>query len=888
MENREVLLVVLFWVNCCVAQVSLSGVITDSLNSPLPYANVLAKPDSADLAMTFSISDEQGRYTLSLEKGFPYTIDVTYLGYKKESFSVSINEDVKKNIELKVSTDRLDEIVIINESPVLVKEDTIRFKTDVFVDGQERKLKQVLQKLPGVEVDREGNVLVNGKRVTDLLVDGKKFFDGSTKLGVENIPADAVAEVEVIDNYNRVSFLKDLSDSERMALDIKLKQDKNKFIFGDIEAGAGTNEHYLMHPSLFYYSPKTKVNLIGDVNDIGVKSFTLKDYMNFEGGMGKLLLEPGSFYKLSNNDFSNFLRNNDFEAAKNNFAAFNINQMISKKIEATAYAILSDTQTVLREENLNQYLQPDAIVNEVKLTKGESSDRFLLSKISVDFKPGFREDISYSGFFKYNKNNFDEHILSETNEGENNFDTQLNNSGTSFKQNFEWHKKFSGQITNSFSVNYNYDRTNPFSKWISDEQILPGLLPIVPQELYDLSQTVKLKIHHLKALYKFYWVLNNRNHIYFTIGNNVLQEDYFTNTYQLLNSGEENNFYERGFGNDLAFSLNDFFVRVQHKFRIGDLTTKYGISAHRYDWNADQSVGVNDNKWVLLPDFLATYEITKSEKIQLKYDLKSSWEDAPKFANRFLLSNYNAVFKGNENLENGLYHAARMWYTKFSLYRGIILNGSIRYNRIIESVKNAVVIEGINFYSSPILFDQPETQWGINAGIRKNIWKFVLSGKADVSWSDYFQQLNNEFSKVASEGQNYGLSLKTNFNKFPEIELGYNFSINNYISIYSDTEFRTQKPYVLLTYRFLEDFFLEADYSKFFYTNFKGQRNSYENANASLSYQKEDSAWRFTISGTNILDARYKYQNTFSDYLITDQRNYIIPRIWMLKVIYSL
>ena len=78
----------------------------------------------------------------------------------------------------------------------------------------------------------------------------------------------------------------------------------------------------------------------------------------------------------------------------------------------------------------------------------------------------------------------------------------------------------------------------------------------------------------------------------------------------------------------------------------------------------------------------------------------------------FMLRSYNSVFRGNENLENELYHSARLWYTKFSLYRGIILNGGIRYNRKIESVKNAVVLEGINFYSSPILFSRTGNAFG--------------------------------------------------------------------------------------------------------------------------------------------------------------------------------
>ena len=92
--------------------------------------------------------------------------------------------------------------------PVTVKGDTTTFKTEKFITGEERKLKNVLKKLPGVEVDKKGNVTVQGKKVTKMLVDNKKFFGGNSKLAVENIPANAVGDIEVIDNYNEVAFLK--------------------------------------------------------------------------------------------------------------------------------------------------------------------------------------------------------------------------------------------------------------------------------------------------------------------------------------------------------------------------------------------------------------------------------------------------------------------------------------------------------------------------------------------------------------------------------------------------------------------------------------------------------------------------------------------------------
>src|SRR5699024_917475 len=156
--------------------------------------------------------------------------------------------------------------------------------TDKFKTGDERKLREVLKKLPGVEVDREGNVKVNGKKVSKLMVDGQDFFGGDTKLGVNNIPADAVDEVEAIDDYHEVDFMKGLSDSDRMAMNIKLKKDQKHFVFGESEAGGGSKKRYYVHPTLFYYSPETTVNFIGSFNNVNKSPLDWQDVVRFKGG----------------------------------------------------------------------------------------------------------------------------------------------------------------------------------------------------------------------------------------------------------------------------------------------------------------------------------------------------------------------------------------------------------------------------------------------------------------------------------------------------------------------------------------------------------------------------------------------------------------------------
>ena len=148
-------------------KVTLSGSVKDSLQNPMPYANVIAKPKDVSKNLQFAITDNEGFYRLQLAKGDTITISISYLGYKPLAYQFIALKGAQKDFILKESSESLDEIII--EMPVTIRGDTTTYKTSKFIDGSERKLKNVLKKFPGVEVDKNGTVTVQGKKVTQML-----------------------------------------------------------------------------------------------------------------------------------------------------------------------------------------------------------------------------------------------------------------------------------------------------------------------------------------------------------------------------------------------------------------------------------------------------------------------------------------------------------------------------------------------------------------------------------------------------------------------------------------------------------------------------------------------------------------------------------------------
>ncbi|MEO8933028.1 MAG: carboxypeptidase-like regulatory domain-containing protein [Xanthomarina sp.] len=871
--------------------IELRGVVKDSLKNPLEYANVLAIPEAENKNIRFSITDSKGNYLLKLEPQQAYKITLSYLGFvPKEIEVLSKNENMSMDFVLLEDLNKLNEVSISYKIPVSVKKDTITYRTDAFITGEERKLRDILKKLPGIEVDRDGNVTAQGKKVTKVLVEGKVFFTGDSKLAVNNIPADAVEEVVVLDNYSEIAMLKGLQDSDDMAMNIKLKEDKKKFVFGDVEAGAGVKERYLVNPKLFYYSPKTNLNFIGDFNNTGSKSFTFKDYIEFEGGFGKLIQDAGSYFNLSNSDFANYLNNADFKANTNQFSALNIRQAISSVTDISGYVIANKSKTETLDFTENLYLDNATPFTETRTENNKFKDFFTIAKLTLEYEPSFEEELTYHSFVKVSSTDSYSFINTINPIQNNRINSEIENKNLNIKQHLNYSLKLSDNHTGTLETTYSFQNDKPLTSWLTNQQILQGLIPLQTDNLYHIFQTKKLKTHQFNGLVKEYLVLNNANHLYTSFGTNLAFNSLYTIDEQLLSNGQTNNFSNAGFGNDFNYQFFNTFIGLEYKFRIGIATFKPAVYYHFYFWNSQQyNLSSVNNKALLLPQFSTKLDFNNSEKINFNYQLHARFPTVDQLASNFVLSSFNTVFKGNSTLENQLYHSASLSYSKFSLFKGLNINVMARYNKKIKQFKTLTQLQGIDQYNTLVLFNQPEQNWSLNGHFAKKINKIRYKVKGRYNYNDFYQILNNSTHKNHSKGFSSTVSIETFFKKWPNFDIGYTKEFNTYEGLQNKTKFENDIFFGSLEYDFLNDFIFKMDYNLDVYKNKKRAiNNQFDNANASLFYSKENSPWGFELALTNIFDTRYQQRNSFSSFLISDSKTFIMPRIAMFKISYKL
>ncbi|WP_299776617.1 carboxypeptidase-like regulatory domain-containing protein [uncultured Formosa sp.] len=873
-------------------QITLSGTVKDSLHMPLEYANILAVPDSTSNKVRFSITDNFGFYRLNLESHVRYTITVSHLGHEPQYAKVfSITENIKQNFIMPIQTSQLDQVDIAYTPPISIKSDTISYRADSFVTGEERKLRDVLKKLPGIEVDRDGKVTANGKPVSKVLVENKTFFTGGTKLAINNLPADAIDRIELLDNYTDVAMLKNLQNSEILAMNIKLKENKKQFWFGDLEAGGGVKDRYVVHPTLFYYSPESTFNFIGDFNNTGHKSFTFRDYVDFEGGYSKLNKQSGSYYTLSNDDFSTYLKNEDYKAHTNQFGALNVRRALTPLTDLSAYVIVNNATSETQRNTTNAYLNNDTPFTEDRITTSQLQTFFTIGKITLDYDPSANEDLALSTVFKIANSTNTDYINTNSIYENNTINTESNLKQLFFNLDLRYTRKFSKNHTATLEMDYNFSNDKPLTDWRTDEDILEGLIPLETDTVYTILQTKKVNIHAANAVVKDYWVLNEKNHVYTTLGTQLAFSNLYSNNNQLLSNGTLNNFDSAGFGNDFTYQFIDNFIGMEYKFQLGIATLKPGIFYHFYFWNTQQQydLATTRNTNLLLPQFNAEIKFSNGNALDVGYNLNAQFQTVEQLASRYVLSSFNSVFKGNEQLEHDLYHRISFRLSKYSTLKG--LNYSIRaaYNKKEKQFKNVTQLDGIESVNTIILFDRPEDSWNIFGNISKRInrLRFKLTGYAN--YSNFYQLLNSEINKNTSKTVMVKTGLSTHFKTWPNLELEYSKNISLYRAIGLKTTYNTDVLSAALEYDFLKAFIFKIDYELDIFENKdEAVYNTFDNANATLFYQRENSPWGFEIGAHNIFNTTFRQGNSFSNYLISDSKTYIMPRMLLFKVQYKL
>lgn len=272
---------------------SVVGTVVDSTSrKPLLEASVsllLARDSSL---VTFGITDGEGRFVFPKVSEGQYRVLVTYVGYKSRARRVSVTKNDPTadvgTIELVAQSNTLAEVSVQGEkAPIAIKGDTLEFNAGSFKTRPNAQVEDLLKKLPGVEVDRDGTVKAQGQEVKKVLVDGKPFFGNDPKMATRNLPADIIDKVQLYDQASEQSAFSGVDDGDReKTINITTKKDKRKGSFGQQTIGvgpqagdrsAGLAARYSGRVSLNRFNNGQQISVLGMANNVNQQGFTAQD-----------------------------------------------------------------------------------------------------------------------------------------------------------------------------------------------------------------------------------------------------------------------------------------------------------------------------------------------------------------------------------------------------------------------------------------------------------------------------------------------------------------------------------------------------------------------------------------------------------------------------------
>lgn len=256
---------------------------------PVESATIYIKSAKDSTVIDYTISDRNGNFLLETKKiKTPIYFKVAFTSFADYSEKI---EQLQENkdfgiIKLEENINTLSELVIKAETPpITIKNDTLEFNASSFKVRPDANVEALLKQLPGVEIDEEGKITVNGKEVNNILVNGKPFFGKDGKIATQNLPAEIIEKVQVTDTKSKEEELSGQdATSDEKTINLTIQEDKNKGVFGKTNIGYGTDDRYESSLLFNYFKDTQKISVLGSSNNINSIGFSMDEIFDNMGG----------------------------------------------------------------------------------------------------------------------------------------------------------------------------------------------------------------------------------------------------------------------------------------------------------------------------------------------------------------------------------------------------------------------------------------------------------------------------------------------------------------------------------------------------------------------------------------------------------------------------
>lgn len=878
---------------------------------------VLEKKDSS--LVTFAMTGNDGRFEL---KGIPngeYRLMITHVNYHNSNIFFTISDNNKNaelgNIVMNDKAKVLTEVIARNEEPpVTLINDTVQYNAGSFKVQPNANVEQLLKKLPGVKVEKDGTIKAQGEKVNKILVDGKEFFGNDPKIATKNLPADAVDKVQVYDKQSDQAQLTGFDDGNyEKTINLKLKKDKKKGLFGKINAGAGNNERYEGKFNVNSFKGARQLSAIGMGNNTNAEGFSFMDILNFTGELARMQRGGGGNINIniSGDDAAGMGINPGGRNSGINTAwggGLNYNNIIGTKLDFQSNYFYNRYNLNSESHIQRQYFLPGSsyFYNQNSFMDNLSnSHRLNLNTLyQMDSFNSIRITPSLSYQNTNNRSETNYQTLSEdkqlTNEGFSN--NTASNKGYNFKNDIIWRKKFARKgRTLSLTLQTSLNESNGDGSLSSINSFYNPNGSLLTKDTLNQKNTTRGDLwgYNAKAVYtEPIW---KRSLLEFSLGksDSKSSSEKITHDYNKLNGKYDqlNNTLSNNFENTYGYTNAGLRMRTQKK----KYSYAFGIS-----WQQEQLEGkiISGTKDSLisktfrnfLPNARLQYNFTKFKTLGLSYNTSTSQPTMTQLQPVPDNSNSLNIKEGNPDLKQEFNHNIMGHLNLISPYKN--KNLFLFFN--MQATQNKIVnYDSVNLQTS-VRKTKPVNVNGVcnlNSEISYSMPVRFLKGSVEISSSTGLFRTKQFINKVVNNIKTFstGPNLRLDMNPTDKLNLsagaGFNYNKTKYsLQSVLNTNYLSQEYNASFDWQMPKQFFLSTDFT---YT-INSQRATGFNIkvplwNASISKQLlKYNRGEIKFSARDLLNKNIGISRNTNNNYIEDSRVKTLRQFFLLSFTYSL
>jgi hypothetical protein len=888
--------------------ISLKGkVIDESTKLPIESATVYLSKAKDSSVVDYTITDKFGKFDFKIKKlNYPVYLKISYVTYEDHKINIQkVESDMDfGTIDLKISVTNLDEVVVKREiPPIRIKKDTLEFNASSFKVRPDANVETLLKQLPGVEIDSDGKITVNGKEVNQILVNGKPFFDKDGKVALQNLPSDIINKVQVTDTKTtKEEKTGQAASSNNASINLTIDEDKNKGFFGKFMGGYGTDERYESSTLVNYFKNKRKISVLASSNNINSTGFSMDEvFDNMGGGRNRSVWfsDNGSF-GINGRSFGN-----GRGITQSNLVGINYADEWSKKTEASVSYFYSGANS--KNDNRTSVINFLPSGNFMtKSTSNSNEDRFVHNAASeIEFKIDSTASIVLEPNFT--KSNNKNRVVSAQSSfdaanallNESNSDNFYENDANSFKNTLSFSKSFKrkGKFLSVVFENEN-ETTNENEFTQSSTIFYQDAIPDDNRNQANFSQNkntaFRTELEFTQPITDSLSVKLGLEHRYNRTSDerNSFDFDGSTQVYSLFNDLLSNMF------NSLEKVVTPYTaLQITKK----DINFNVSLGTTILDFKADSNylnVTTTYAKDYMLPyvNAYGNYRFTKSKNLWVNYSYSYDVPTARQVLPVEDLANPLNSIVGNPDVDLNKNHWFNFSYRDFDYATrsgyGIYSGGTLYDNQVVSSVT----------------FDdnRKRTTTYANVSGTYNGWMGVYWNKSFKKESHKFRletRLNSNFglSKGFTDGQLYeaksnSLSPRINFSyDYGELltvnpSYNYNFNKTNYTNfvIESASNF-IHRFNVQVTSYWPKKWVFGNDFGYTYNSNIAdGFKKDFYLWNTSLSYAFFDKKLLAKVKVYDMLNQNQNATRSISATSIRDEENVVLNRYAMFSLTYKI